>query len=62
MKVNRIALSALSYLVAAIAANDILTPTVQQPSAEYVKLLNHSILFFEAQRAGRLPSNNRIPW
>ncbi|KAL9557059.1 hypothetical protein MBANPS3_001585 [Mucor bainieri] len=39
-----------------------LPPTVQNPSPEYVKLLNHSILFFEAQRSGKLPVDNRISW
>ncbi|KAG1073654.1 hypothetical protein G6F42_025788 [Rhizopus arrhizus] len=39
-----------------------LSPTVQSPSPEYVKLLNHSILFFEAQRSGKLPDDNRVPW
>lgn len=40
----------------------ILSPTVQNPSPEYVKLLNHSIMFFEAQRSGKLPDDNRISW
>lgn len=39
-----------------------LSPTVQNPSPEYVKLLNHSILFFEAQRSGKLPDDNRVSW
>ncbi|OAC99356.1 glycoside hydrolase family 9 protein [Mucor lusitanicus CBS 277.49] len=39
-----------------------LSPTVQNPSPEYVKLLNHSIMFFEAQRSGKLPDDNRISW
>ncbi|CAO3653110.1 unnamed protein product [Mucor fragilis] len=39
-----------------------LSPTVQNPSPEYVKLLNHSILFFEAQRSGELPDDNRVLW
>ncbi|XP_035694812.1 endoglucanase E-4-like [Branchiostoma floridae] len=29
---------------------------------DYVEALHKSILFYEAQRAGNLPSNNRIPW
>ncbi|GAN09646.1 glycoside hydrolase family 9 protein [Mucor ambiguus] len=39
-----------------------LPPTVLSPSPEYVKLLNHSIMFFEAQRSGKLPDDNRISW
>ncbi|XP_078657278.1 endoglucanase E-4-like [Branchiostoma floridae x Branchiostoma belcheri] len=29
---------------------------------DYVDALHKSILFYEAQRAGNLPGNNRIPW
>ncbi|KAI8639884.1 Six-hairpin glycosidase-like protein [Parasitella parasitica] len=43
-------------------SSTILPPTVQNPSPEYVKLLNHSILFFEAQRSGKLPDDNRVSW
>jgi hypothetical protein len=39
-----------------------LSPTVQIPSPEYVRLLNHSVLFYEAQRSGKLPADNRVPW
>lgn len=28
----------------------------------YVKLMNYSMLFYEAQRSGKLPENNRISW
>lgn len=28
----------------------------------YANLLNQSMLFYEAQRSGRLPESNRIPW
>ena len=29
---------------------------------DYAEVLRKSILFYEAQRSGKLPSNNRIPW
>lgn len=29
---------------------------------DYNELLHKSILFYEAQRSGKLPTNNRIPW
>jgi len=29
---------------------------------DYAEVLHKSILFYEAQRSGRLPPNNRIPW
>jgi hypothetical protein len=38
-------------------------PTIiQTPVEKYSHLLNHSILFYEAQRSGKLPQNNRISW
>jgi len=29
---------------------------------DYIDVLHKSILFYEAQRSGKLPDNNRIPW
>lgn len=29
---------------------------------DYAEVLEKSLLFYEAQRTGYLPSNNRIPW
>lgn len=29
---------------------------------DYAKVLNLSLLFYEAQRSGKLPKDNRIPW
>lgn len=29
---------------------------------DYAKVLELSLLFYEAQRSGKLPSDNRIPW
>ena len=31
-------------------------------SYDYADAIRKSILFYEAQRSGRLPANNRIPW
>lgn len=31
-------------------------------NAHYTALLNDSLWFFEAQRSGKLPSDNRVPW
>lgn len=50
------------HSVHALPNNRALSPTVQIPSPEYVKLLNHSILFYEAQRSGKLPADNRVSW
>ncbi|KAG0057300.1 hypothetical protein BGZ83_000090 [Gryganskiella cystojenkinii] len=32
------------------------------PDPEYVKLLDYSLLFYEAQRSGKLPANRRVTW
>ncbi|GJJ68319.1 endoglucanase [Entomortierella parvispora] len=32
------------------------------PDSEYVKLLDYSLLFYEAQRSGKLPPNQRVTW
>ena len=29
---------------------------------DYDEVLHKSILFYEAQRSGKLPANNRVPW
>ena len=34
----------------------------QQPKFNYAEALQKSFLFYEAQRAGELPEDNRIPW
>ncbi|CAH1777623.1 unnamed protein product, partial [Owenia fusiformis] len=36
--------------------------TTAQLEWNYNEILNKSILFYEIQRSGRLPANNRIPW
>jgi endoglucanase len=36
--------------------------SVSAQTYNYNEVLRKSILFYEAQRSGRLPSNNRIPW
>ncbi|KAI9304414.1 hypothetical protein BJ944DRAFT_86205 [Cunninghamella echinulata] len=40
-------------------------PTTQPTSnvnPHYAALLNNSMWFYEAQRSGKLPSNNRVSW
>ncbi|KAG0016558.1 hypothetical protein BGZ81_011153 [Podila clonocystis] len=32
------------------------------PDTEYVKLLDYSLLFYEAQRSGKLPTDQRVTW
>lgn len=38
------------------------TPQFKSGATDYEKLLHLSILFYEAQRSGPLPTTNRIPW
>ncbi|XP_033764172.1 endoglucanase E-4-like isoform X2 [Pecten maximus] len=37
-------------------------PAVASEKYNYAEVLEKSILFYEAQRSGKLPSTNRIPW
>ncbi|XP_060076961.1 uncharacterized protein LOC132556566 [Ylistrum balloti] len=37
-------------------------PSVLGTKYDYIKVLGLSILFYEAQRSGKLPANNRIPY
>ncbi|CAG8511870.1 16670_t:CDS:2 [Acaulospora morrowiae] len=32
------------------------------PNTEYAKILAYSLYFYEAQRSGKLPPDNRVPW
>lgn len=32
------------------------------PNSDYKIILSYSLLFYEAQRSGRLPKTNRVPW
>ncbi|CAG8493287.1 5349_t:CDS:2 [Scutellospora calospora] len=32
------------------------------PNAEYARLVSYSLYFYEAQRSGKLPNNNRVSW
>jgi endoglucanase len=34
----------------------------QEANVHYTNLLNASLLFYEAQRSGKLPSDHRITW
>lgn len=36
------------------------TPSTPDPA--YVQLLSESLYFYEAQRSGKLPADNRVPW
>ncbi|CAF1310342.1 unnamed protein product, partial [Didymodactylos carnosus] len=39
-----------------------INPTLPNGNYDYGAVLRASLLFYEAQRAGKLPANNRIPW
>lgn len=38
------------------------TPATQPPALNYSQALALSLVFYEAQRSGRLPENNRVEW
>jgi len=46
-------------LICSLSIVGLLTVSAQY---DYNQVLHKSILFYEAQRSGRLPSDNRIPW
>jgi endoglucanase len=37
-------------------------PSSGSPNPQWVTLLGNFIYFYEAQRSGNLPSDNRVPW
>lgn len=39
-----------------------LTMTSIAGQYDYAQVLDKSLLFYEAQRSGKLPDDNRIPW
>jgi endoglucanase len=47
-------------LVSAQDTNSSSSSTTVNP--HYAQLLNYSMMFYEAQRSGKLPENNRITW
>lgn len=62
-------------LLTALVGSFTLTAFAQQPTTDgptnppgvsgnvhYANLLNASLWFYEAQRSGNLPDNNRVPW
>jgi endoglucanase len=55
MKVFTINVIAGLVLAFSVGAKDTVNP-------HYSALLNNSMWFYEAQRSGELPKNNRVPW
>ncbi|KAI9289108.1 Six-hairpin glycosidase-like protein [Umbelopsis sp. AD052] len=61
------AIPALSLLALQALAQDTTTTTsnpapTSSVNQAYSTLLSDSLLFYEAQRSGQLPANNRVPW
>jgi hypothetical protein len=60
------AIPALSLLALQALAQDNTTTSNPSPTGTanqaYTTLLSDSLLFYEAQRSGHLPANNRVPW
>jgi hypothetical protein len=46
----------------AITSSASATSVTGTANKAYTTLLSDSLLFYEAQRSGHLPSNNRVPW
>ena len=61
--------SSIALLLSTVVAQEA-QPTTDGPSnpagvtgnVHYANLLNSSMWFYEAQRSGKLPSNNRVSW
>lgn len=53
---------ALMSIMAAILVIATASPTIGQAPKNYGEALQKSILFYEAQQAGKLPEWNRFPW
>lgn len=51
----------MKYLVLVVLFSVLITSSVAD-NYNYAEALEKSLLFYEAQRSGYLPSNNRIPW
>jgi endoglucanase len=46
----------------AVGASEVSPPSVSLGSYNYDRVLELSLLFYEAQRSGRLPRDNRVSW
>jgi hypothetical protein len=57
-KANKILAGVLTLLIIVLTS----VPTISQTTENYGEALQKSILFYEAQQAGKLPEWNRIPW
>jgi endoglucanase len=44
------------------AASGAVSSPSTKPNAQWSTLLNSLLYFFEAQRSGKLPPSNRVPW
>ncbi len=57
-KTNKILAGVLTLLIIVLTS----VPTISQTTENYGEALQKSILFYEAQQAGKLPEWNRVPW
>ncbi|KAF8657628.1 hypothetical protein HU200_059777 [Digitaria exilis] len=51
-----------ALLLVSIAAAAAVIEEEEDPAVDYGAALTKSLLYFEAQRSGRLPHNQRVPW
>ena len=49
-------------LVGIVATDWPISPRAGKGNYNYTNAIHASLLFYEAQRSGKLPKDNRIPW
>jgi endoglucanase len=54
--------SVLAQDATTTSAAPVATPSGVTGNVHYASLMNVSLWFYEAQRSGKLPSDNRVPW
>lgn len=52
----------MAHKLVALFAGFCMLAACSHAQYNYGEVIGKSLLFYEAQRTGRLPSNNRIPW
>lgn len=68
MRTKHILIHSLTLLATSVFAVDQATtdgpsnPAGVSGNIHYANLLNNSMWFYEAQRSGKLPANNRVSW
>ncbi|MEV6710823.1 glycoside hydrolase family 9 protein [Lentzea sp. NPDC051208] len=59
---GRRAVTAVLVAVLAVVAGPLVSPSAAAPAFNYGEALQKSVWFYDAQRSGKLPANNRVSW